>query len=1062
MTAALGLRACHACGADLPDRAKFCLECGSPVTAGETQEHRKTVTLLFTDVTGSTALGEQLDPEALRGVMGRYFEVARRTVENHGGTIEKFVGDAVLAVFGMPEVREDDALRAVRAADELVTGVRLLSEQLTAELGIGLQIRTGVNTGAVITGSARAGGSFATGDAVNTAARLEQAAPPGQVLIGETTYALVKDAVEVEPAPPVNAKGKAEPVPAYRLLTVDASAPGRRRRLDAPLVGRARERRVLDDALAGTVAAGRSHLVTLLGGPGIGKSRLAADFLHRIGDSARVLRGRCVSYGEGTTYWPAVQIVRAAVDLDGSESAEVTSHALRVMLPGDGPDAEAVSVLLPLLGKGGEPCAADQTRWAVSRLVEQLVLLGPVVIEVDDLHWADSALLELLAHVSEECSDLPLLLLCSARPELLDAHPEWGRGALNATSVSLEPFGADDVAASLRAVIDGRVHASVATAVEAWSGGNPLFVEEIATHLLETGRLEQRDDGWRLVGDPAEIVVPPSVSALLSARLERLPDDERDCLSRISVIGLEVTAVQAEVLLTVSSGDRTAATAARTLAALARRDLLRRVRSTDGDTWVFRHLLIREAAYGVLPKRLRAELHERLADHLTVHLDAGGAATLAFAAHHLAQAATCTADLARTSTQTTQLADRAVRAAIEAADDARLRDDPSGALSLLRAVLHLEPSALVRRDHLRHLLFLLLRQHQAGDAGPHLDALHGLVADDDTVSGEMDRALVDLVGLQSRIARAEDVDPRVLIEPARRLLALAEEAGDRRCQVAALLALTDVANMAGRSADVHQHQVEIERVGDLVDQRAADQWTSAIYFMGPYPLSLVVESAAQTRARAKARAQSLRAETYEMTARAARGEPGSTDALSTLVDALGDEDAFRGDAFMLTWRADTLWLLGRTRAAVELLIEAVAAFVDGGELAFASTYLALQALYAIEAGDAPASVLPLVEQAEEWTSPYDVLSCALVATARALVAAESGDRELAERQARTALELIDDGDSWWYQAHVRRWLTQLHTLADEHHRLVSEALALLEAKQAVVWNAELEARLERT
>src|SRR4051794_1529418 len=257
--------------------------CGPPFppAAGEP---RRTVTLLFTDVTGSTAMGEQLDPEAYRGVMGRYFAVARTAIGRHGGTVEKFVGDAVLAVFGVPEIREDDALRAVRAAQELNEAVAELSIQLVAELGVQLVLRTGVNTGAVVTGSARAGGSFATGDAVNTAARLEQAAGAGEILLGGTTYALVRDAVEAEKAEPVLAKGKAEAVAAYRLLGVLDAVRGRRRREDIALVGRTHESRALDDALERTASSGRSHLITVVGPAGIGKSRLVSEFLARIGD----------------------------------------------------------------------------------------------------------------------------------------------------------------------------------------------------------------------------------------------------------------------------------------------------------------------------------------------------------------------------------------------------------------------------------------------------------------------------------------------------------------------------------------------------------------------------------------------------------------------------------------------------------------------------------------------------------------------------------------------------------------------------------------------------------
>ena len=332
---------CTVCGERLPVSARFCPACGSPLVAVAEVEIRKTVTLLFCDVAGSTALGEQLDPEALRGVMSRYFAVARGAVQRHGGTMEKFVGDAVLAVFGIPEVREDDALRAIRAAAELRDSLAALSAELMGSMGIELAVRTGVNTGSVVAGSAREGGSFATGDAVNTAARLEQAAAPGEVLIGALTWWLVRDAVEVEAVAPLVAKGKAEPLPAYRLVQVLDSERGRNRRPDATLVGRERESRALTEALARTRKDGRAQLVTVLGPAGMGKTRLVEHFLAGLGKDVRVLRGRCVSYGSGITFWPMVQVLRQAAGLIGEETREATEKALLALMDA-APDRAAV------------------------------------------------------------------------------------------------------------------------------------------------------------------------------------------------------------------------------------------------------------------------------------------------------------------------------------------------------------------------------------------------------------------------------------------------------------------------------------------------------------------------------------------------------------------------------------------------------------------------------------------------------------------------------------------------------------------------------------------------
>ncbi len=380
---------CTSCGHENGEGAKFCEECGVSFAAApaQAQEQRKTVTVLFCDLTGSTALGETLDPERLRALLARYFERMKAIVERHGGSVEKFIGDAVMAVFGVPVLHEDDALRAVRAAVEM--------RDALPELG--LQGRIGVMTGEVVTGTEE---RLATGDAVNVAARLEQAAQPGEVLIGEPTLALVRDAAEVEPIEPLELKGKAEPVPAYRLLRV-RDAPERRH--GELFVGRERELAILREAWERVRAEQRCELVTVVGDAGVGKSRLAAEALASI--EATVVRGRCLPYGEGITYWPVVEVLK---QLD--------------LLPAD--EAAAVAIR-SLLGETEAATSAEEIAWAFRKTLEQAAAERPLVVVFDDIQWGEETFLDLIEHVALLSSGASILLFCMARPELAERRPAW-------------------------------------------------------------------------------------------------------------------------------------------------------------------------------------------------------------------------------------------------------------------------------------------------------------------------------------------------------------------------------------------------------------------------------------------------------------------------------------------------------------------------------------------------------------------------------------------------------------------------------------------------------------
>jgi len=618
---------CPTCGAENREGARFCDACGAALVVAAAREQRKTVTVLFCDVSGSTAFAESRDPEAVRVVMTRYFEVARGAIERHGGTVEKFIGDAVMAVFGVPTIREDDALRAVRAAQELRDGVDI-------------PVRIGVNTGEVVTGS---GDSLVTGDAVNVAARLEQAAAAGEVLLGERTYELVRGAVEVELLPPFEAKGKAEPLIAYRLGAVTGEI-GVARRLDAPFVGRARERALLNDAWARCVSERACALFTILGTAGVGKSRLAAEFLN--GVDATVLRGRCLSYGEGITYWPLVEVVMQ-------------------LLHDEPPPSPAIAALL-----GDGIASADDIAVATRKLFESAAAGRPLVVLVDDVQWGEPTFLDLVEHISDWSRDAPILLLCLARPDLLDLRSGWGGGKLNATTVLLEPLSLTETDELIDALLSGAgLEPDLRERIRSSSDGNPLFVEQMLAMLEES---------------PGEVAVPASIQALLAARLDQLPPRERAALERGAVEG-QVFHRGAVAALAPDDPDVPSR-----LLGLVRKELVRPSVTTlpDEEAFRFRHLLIRDAAYEALPKADRSVLHERFADWLALH-GPGLVELDEILGYHLEQAAQCRRELGKRSPE---LEERAASRLGEAGGRAVTRQDAHAAASLLRRSADLLPA----------------------------------------------------------------------------------------------------------------------------------------------------------------------------------------------------------------------------------------------------------------------------------------------------------------------------------------------------------------------------------
>jgi class 3 adenylate cyclase/tetratricopeptide (TPR) repeat protein len=599
---------------------------------------RKTVTVVFTDVAGFTSLGERLDPEALRAVMTRYFDEMSSILQRHGGTVEKFIGDAVMAVFGVPAVHEDDALRAVRAASDMREALRRLNKELERDFGVTIAARIGVNTGEVVAGRADPGSGRAlvTGDAVNVAARLEQAAEPGDILIGDGTHQLVRAAVEAEPVDSLTLRGKSDSLRAHRVLLVHPTARGVAGRLDSPMVGRDQELRQVREAFRSAVAECSCRLVTILASAGVGKSRLVEEVVAGLRGEATVLQGRCLSYGEGITYWPVVEIVGQAAGIDG-DTPDVARAKIAGLLEAD-PEADVVTRrLTDVLGVTEGAGTVQEISWAIRRLLEAVAGGGPLVVAVDDIHWAEPALLDLIEHVAERSRDAPILVLCTARPELLDVRPGWGEGNANATAIHLGAL-TNDQSGELIANLVDRVElpAAARDRITEAAGGNPLFVEQILATLIDRGLLRLEDGRWSLSGNLDRLSVPPTVQALLSARLDRLEPGHRAVLERAAVEGGVFHAEAVTALLPGAAGQPVS----RRLRSLVRKELIEPDGSPigGGKAYRFRHQLIRDAVYEAVPKATRAQLHRGFARWLEGRAGDRAPEYAEFIGYHLEQA----------------------------------------------------------------------------------------------------------------------------------------------------------------------------------------------------------------------------------------------------------------------------------------------------------------------------------------------------------------------------------------------------------------------------------------
>ena len=653
---------CDHCGEHNLDSARFCSACGTalPRRVHEGLEVRKTVTILFCDVVGSTSLGEATDPETTRRVMARYAESMREVIEHHGGTVERFRGDEVMAVFGIPVAHEDDALRAVRAATAMQRRLAQLNAELRATWGVELACRIGVNTGEVVAGDPGTGETFVTGDAVNLAKRLEQAAEPGTILIGTATYPLVKDAVTVGPRERFSAKGKSEPVARFRVDEVDEDAAGYERRLDAPLVNRVDELATLRPLVSDAFTERRCRIVTVLGAAGIGKSRLARELATELGDVADVATGRCLPYGSGITFWPLQQLL---ADLGGVAAAEAALAGTH-----DGPVVLERLRTVTTADDGGAP--STEVFWAVRRFLERISERRPLLVVFEDLHWAEPTMLDLVEYLAAFASG-PLVLLCIARPELLETRP-----GLASAMLQLEQLSETETAELVEAL--GVGDAELQQRITSTSEGNPLFAEQLAAMTADAG--------------PSDAIeLPASIHALLAARIDSLEAAERRTLERASIVGKEFWP---RALVGLSSrADEPFVT--NRLLSLVRKGLVQpsRAEVPGEDAYRFRHSLICDETYAGIPKAVRAELHERFARWLQEQGREGRGLGEhdEIIGYHLEQAYRCRTDLVPHGDETRALALEAGGLLADAGRRALAREDVPAAVVMFERALALLP-----------------------------------------------------------------------------------------------------------------------------------------------------------------------------------------------------------------------------------------------------------------------------------------------------------------------------------------------------------------------------------
>jgi DNA-binding SARP family transcriptional activator/tetratricopeptide (TPR) repeat protein len=946
-----------------------------------TRASRKTVTVFACDV---TAAGSPLDPEALQQMTLLGFEELQPVLERHGATVDRSVGGAVTAIFGIPAVHEDDALRAARAAIEIRDRIARLRDELESRWGAWLELRGGISTGEVVVGGG-GNGPQATGEPMQLALRLQQSAPPQELRMDTRTYRLVRDAVRVE--------SRDELILLLDVLEVPA---GHGSRFDSPMVGRERERRRLEDAFEQAVVGHSCQLFTILGAAGVGKSRLVQEFVNDQAGRALIARGRCLPYGEGITYWPVLEAVRDAAGLEDTDSTEESLSKLTIGLAEGEEAALAAQRVAEVIGLSDELSGTEESFWGVRTFFEALARGRPLVIVFDDIHWGEATFLDLVDYISDWSRDASILLICVARPELLDQRPQWGGGKLNATSVLLEPL-SEAESGQLVHNLAGTVELdeSSRTRIVEAAEGNPLFVEEMLALLLESG------------GDGAAFELPPTIQALLAARLDRLPDDERAVIEAGAVEGK----VFHESVVAEATGT-TVADVQRALRALGRRELIRPEPSPlfSGErAHRFRHLLIRDAAYDSIPKEARTVLHERFADWLEQR---SGARALEFEeilGYHLEQAFRYRSELGRVDETALDLALRAGRRLGVAGRRALARGDTPAAINLAARAASLLP----RDDPLRVHVVPGVRTVQGH--GDHLEWAEAVLSDAITTGDVRLQTHARVQQALLRLFTQSDVPVDEFVAVATDAIEVFEGLGDE-LGLARAWRLLQQARYLGRqgakSADAAEQALVYARsADDLVEEEEILAWLGIALSMGSTP-------AAEATRRFESHLSNLRgSRTVEAlllaclaTLEAMQGRFGEARELIDRAMPVVDELGYQSQLGAVTVHSGVVELLaGNPASAERTLRPALGQLELVGETSNYSSIVAVLARAVYDQGRY-GEAEELTERSERAAHLNDVHAQITWRHVRAKTFARRGQLEDAEKLAEEAISYAEDSD----------------------------------------------------